>query len=782
MRRTPGFAAVAIITLALAIGANTAIFSVVHRLLIGPLAYREADRLVAIDATREYEGAPRLGRVFWRLDAAERWQQSLHAFSDVTFFVNQVYQRSARDGSDLLEGATVSPSFFSVLGGPMSAGRPFAAADGAAPSIVISDRLARRLFNDPRAAVGAHLVLNTSDYVVIGVAAPEWDIPSPKADVWEPSSFARIREPRCCNVELIGRLKPHVTVSQAAADVVTTGAALAAADQTTFGGVHTSVTTVRDRQLGDGKAALLVLWAAVGTVLVVASANIVNLLIARNVARTGEIAIRQALGASRRRLAAQGLIESGVLAAAGVVGGLAIAQAASTALARVDPEMLPRLSDMRLDRTVVAFAAGLGALMTIATGLIPAIQAAHVTPSRTISKAPSRRYRRVQQLLCAAQLAAALVLLVGATLFGRSLVDLLATDLGVVPDRVVTASINTAIGRPHSADEIAGTMLRVVERVRLIPGVHAAGVGTSLPPDTSRIRMTLRRKGAEVDYAASAVSCTPGYFNALGMRLLKGRFFTDADDEQHPPVIIVSATTARNLFGTDDPIGQPFVVPKFQYKRVAGNEATVVGVVSDVKFSGIDRAAGDQVYWSASQAPWQSTFLAIRTAADMNIAADLRRVVASVDPTIAVSSIRPLEGIIATATALARFRTTLIVAFALVGLAIASIGLYGVVAYSVSQRTTEIGVRVALGATSGDVTTLVLRQGLAMAVLGAAIGLPIAYATTRGFAALLFGVKPTDVLTYAASAASLIGVALLASYIPARRAARVDPIVALRAE
>ena len=226
--------------------------------------------------------------------------------------------------------------------------------------------------------------------------------------------------------------------------------------------------------------------------------------------------------------------------------------------------------------------------------------------------------------------------------------------------------------------------------------------------------MSLRRKSSDVDYVASAVSCTPGYFSALGIRLLKGRFFTAADDAQHPPVVILSATTARHLFGNDDPVGQTFNVPRFQYRRGVGSEATVIGIVSDVKYSGIDRTAGDQVYWSMAQAPWLSTFLTVRTTGDVKIASELRPVVASVDPTVSVSSITSLDRIIATATAPARFRTMLIGAFALIGLAIASIGLYGIVAYSVSQRTAEIGVRLAIGASPRDVVSLVLREGIVM--------------------------------------------------------------------
>jgi putative ABC transport system permease protein len=325
-------------------------------------------------------------------------------------------------------------------------------------------------------------------------------------------------------------------------------------------------------------------------------------------------------------------------------------------------------------------------------------------------------------------------------------------------------------------------MLRVIDAVQQMPGVRVVGAGTSLPPETSRLMMSLRRKSDDVDYVASAVSCTPGYFHALGIRLRKGRLFTDVDDAQHPPVVIVSATTARHLFGTDDPIGQTFHVPKFQYRLSSGQEATIVGIVADVKYSGIDATAGDEVYWSMAQAPWLSTFLTIRTAGDVSVASELRHVVASVDPTVAVSSIKPLDGVIAGATAPARFRTMLIAVFALIGVSIASTGLYGIIAYAVSQRTAEIGIRIALGADSRDVIGLVLREAVAIAAIGVGIGLPAAYAASRTFSALLFGVKPTDPFTYSVSATGLIAVALAASYGPARRASRVDPIEALRAE
>jgi putative ABC transport system permease protein len=281
---------------------------------------------------------------------------------------------------------------------------------------------------------------------------------------------------------------------------------------------------------------------------------------------------------------------------------------------------------------------------------------------------------------------------------------------------------------------------------------------------------------------ASAVSCTPGYLQTLGVRLTRGRVFAESDDAGHPAVMVIGATTARHLFGNAAPIGQTLTIPKFRYQLAAGTEATVVGIVDDVKYSGLDVVAGDQVYMPLAQMPWLSTFLVLRSDAGVNVAPTIRRVVASIDPTVAVSAIQSLDGIVSTTTAPARFRTTLIAAFALLGLAIAGIGLYGIVAYSTSQRTTEIGVRIALGAATRDVMQLVLREGVGMALAGLALGIPLAYAVSRTVGALLFAVKPTDPLTYGLAVVVVLAVALAASYAPAIRAARVDPMVSLRTE
>lgn len=782
LRRSPGFTAVAIATLALAIGANTAIFSVVNALLVRPLPYHDADRLAVIGATRDFKDVARPLHQSFPISAAGEWEAAFHTFDRLAFYAGQSLELSTHTGAEIINAVAVSPTFFSTLDGSIVAGRPITPDNALSPAIVVSSRLADRLFGDARAAIGKQLTLNSLAYTIAGVAGPDWSVPSTKIDIWYPIPFERTIDPHCCNVDLFGRLKPGATIAEANADARESVQRLAQSDPRSFERIHATVTTLRDQELGDSRQALLLLWAAVGVVLVIACANVLNLLVARNVSRHREVAIRQALGASRGQLLRQGLTESALLTMGGIACGLVIARAAAGMLTRVDPDMFPQFHNVRIDSSVLGFAIGLGILTMIAIGIMPSIQAARAAAPRTHGATPSSRHRRMQQVLCAGQLGAALVLLVSAALLGRSFVDLLGTDLGVSPDHVVTASLVTAVERPHTARELASTLQGVVEHLQQLPGVEAAGASTSRPPDSSDLLLTLKPVGRQAGYAATAVSCTPGYFHALGMRLVKGRLFTADDDARHRLVMIVGATTARHLFGEKDPIGQTFMIPVFPYLLTASREATVVGVVSDVKYSGIDTVADDQLYWSLAQAPWPGGYLTVRTVNDENLAPAIRRAVASVDPTIAVGSVRSLDSILASATAPARFRTILIVAFAVLALSIAAIGLYGIVAHSVSRRTAEIGVRVALGAAGRDVMTIVFREALVIAAGGLAVGLPVAYVMARIFAALLFGVAPTDALTYLGAGVALLAVALIASYAPARRAARVDPIVALRAD
>jgi predicted permease len=432
------------------------------------------------------------------------------------------------------------------------------------------------------------------------------------------------------------------------------------------------------------------------------------------------------------------------------------------------------------------FSIGLSAIAAFAAGLLPAWQSSNTAEAlklgaATVGSAPAGR--RIRRVLSAAQLSISLVLLVGATLLGRSLVRLMQTDLGVTTDHVVTASMNLAFGgRPTDAQTLV-RVERVIERLQALPGVRAVGAGTALPPNRSRLMLTLRRAGEAIDYQAAGVAATPDYCRALGMRLVSGRFFTDADDASHPDVMIMSVDTARRFFGNGDPIGRTLSLPLNRNGVNSRVDMTLVGIIANVKYSGLDAAADDAVYRPFKQQTWVAPYLVVRTAGDPQLLVPtVRREIGNIDRGIVVSDVRALEGIVSDAAAQPRFRTMLLASMAALALLMAVIGLYGVVAYSVAQRTREIGIRMALGARRHDVLAMVLREGLMLAAAGIATGLLLAVLAVRALTGLLYGVASTDAMSFAASAVSLLIVAFFASYIPARRATKVDPLIALRSE
>jgi putative ABC transport system permease protein len=426
------------------------------------------------------------------------------------------------------------------------------------------------------------------------------------------------------------------------------------------------------------------------------------------------------------------------------------------------------------------------ACVAAVTGIIPAIRAVDASGGLKDSSpaaTPSRYGRRLEQTLCVAQVAIAMVLLIGASLLARSLVRLLHVDIGVSTAHVLTASMNLAYGQRPTDQETLARVDRVVQRISALPGVRAVGVGTSVPPSMSRIQITLRRRGDAVDYAASAVASTPGYFAALQARLLAGRFFTEADDAQHPQVMIMSEDTARRFFGSTAAIGRTMSLPALRNGKNTSVDMTLVGIIANVKYSGLSTQAGDAVYRPFAQQVWVAPFLLVRTIGDpLEFASSLRREIGQVDRGIVISSVETLEDRVAADAAQPRFRTVLLVSLAGLALAIAAVGLSGVIAYTVSHRTREIGIRMALGATSGDVLRMVMRDGVVVALGGLAAGFAGALVVTRTLTTVLFGVTPTDALSFATASAALLSITLVASYLPARRAARVDPMVILRAE
>ncbi len=786
LSRTPGFTAVAALTLALGIGANSAMFSIVYGILLRPLPYQDTNRLVLIQREQDLAGTHRpVPAPFFAQAEIDAWRQRLQSFESTALYSSDAAALALETGTEVLDTSVVSAAFFPTLVGPIIAGRPLGPADDLAPSVVISERLSQRLFGGSDSAVGQPITLSSRTYTVVGVADARFQFPSARTDVWMPAGYMRLN-PRCCSFRMLGRLKANVPIAQAGAEAAAAAKALAGSAQGRPSEMRATVMSLHDQLVGAVRPALLILFAAVGLVLLVACANVVNLLLARQMARARELAIQWALGASRGRLLEQSLIESALIAIGGAAAGILLAIGCVRVLRTLNPPGVPRLDAIRVDVPVLLFSLALAGIVAVATGLLPALQstkAADGLKAGAVSVTTSQSRLRVRRALCAAELAVSLVLLVGASLLGRSLVRLMHTDLGVTSDHVVTASMTLAFGgRPTDAQTLE-RVERVIERIRSLPGVRAVGAGTALPPNASRLTLTLRRAGEAVDYRAAGVAVTPGYFQVLGMRLVRGRLFTDDDDMNHPPVMIMSVDTAKRFFGDGDPIGRTMSLPVIRNGKSGREDMTLVGTIANVKYSGLDAAADDAVYRPFRQQPWVAPYLVARTTGEpASLVPTLRREMAILDRGIVLADVRPLDSIISNAAAQPRFRSVLLGSIAGLALVMAIVGLYGVIAYSVSQRTREIGIRMALGAHRDDILGMVLCEGLVLAGFGILGGLLAAYAATRVLSGLLYGVAATDSASFGFAAAGLLVVALVASYVPARRAMKVDPLVALRIE
>ena len=547
--------------------------------------------------------------------------------------------------------------------------------------------------------------------------------------------------------------------------------------------MHALVMPIGDYVRGTIGPALWILMGAVGLVLLVACANVANLILARQLGRSREISMRMALGAPRGRLLGFLLIESGVVALAGGAIGIAIAFGCIRLLGWLQPAQLPRLDAIEVDLPVLAFAAIVAVAASLLAGLVPSIVATRTdavlamrSGARGTSSATARRMRSV---LVIAEIAASIVLLVGAALLARSLAALIDTDLGVRTDGVMVAQMDLALGRTLTTEKQFEIAEALQQRVAAIPTVRAAGFGGGLPPtgEYMRASFTLVNKAnsGEVDHLVTVVPASPGYFQVLEIPLVRGRLFTEADSGSAAPVVLVNREAARRFFGDDDPIGQTLPINK--------TSMTVAGVVGNVKYTGVAGKPEAVIYRPFGQNPFRLLMLVARTSGDpAAIAADLRQVIKTYDRNINIISVQPLTRWVSNAVAQPRFRTILLSSIAGVALLLAMIGLYGVIAYSTAQRTSEIGVRVAIGAQRSDVIRLVLREGAKLALAGTLLGVAGAYVVSSVLSSFVYGITTTDLWSFLAAAVGLIVVALLACYLPARRAALVDPAVALRTE
>jgi putative ABC transport system permease protein len=784
--KNPGFTLIAVFILSLGIGANTALFSIVNAVLLRSLPYPQSERLVAL-----WQGPQRgaLGQLpvsppelmDYRAEQRVFEQLAAHTMADVSL--------SGSGEPERLRAAVVSADWFAALGSPPLSGRVFLPEEhqpGQNNTVVLSYGLWQRRFGGDAQILGRSVTLNGRARAVTGVMPPGFRFPA-EADLWLPLAFtpeqlSPAQRPRHY-LTAIARLKAGVTLAQAQEDVRAIAGRFP-------GGLNARLVGLREDLVGQAKAPLSVLMAAVVFVLLIACANVGGLLLARATARQGEMAIRQSLGASRGRLIRQSLTESLSLAFIGGVFGALLAAWSKELLGPLVAQALPRADEIRLDGYALAFALGFTLLTGLLFGLAPAWQAARLNLNETLKLgAPGAvgfSRRRARSLLVVSEVALAVLLLAGSGLFLRSFYHLTTASPGFVPAQVLTADLALPFARYDTNAKRAAFYQELTPRLAALPGAQAVGIVSDLPLSGMNADRSYTHDGVPPDQQrrsppnADYRHCSPQYFNAIGIPLLRGRAFNEQDGSGGQPVVIVNETLARRIWPNEDAVGKriAFFAPQgLEPWRV------IVGVVGDVKHRGLNLETRPEVYVPHAQAPEGTMTLVLRAAGDpLALVPALRGAVRALDADLPLFNLRRFEQLRDDSIAPQRLQTLLLGLFAVVALALAALGIYGMLAYSVSQRAREIGVRMALGAQARDVSRLVVIQGMRLASLGVALGLLAAFALTRLLETLLFGVSPTDPLTFGAVTLLLIGVALVACWIPARRATKVDPLVALRAE
>ena len=775
--RSPGFTAVAIATLALGIGANAAIFSIVRGVLLAPLPYRDAGRLLFGNASLpDYEDLRREA-----------------GFVDATaVFATNLYNVGVDTGAgtEQRRGAEVSGEFFPLFGAA-SAGRALGPADMRQPVAVLASAYARSRYGSDAAALGQTLSLGGRPFTIVGVMPPGFEFPSRQFDFWVPLDHEIARTPAMAQnrglriFRVIAHVRPGVSLDAARAELTEISRRLQKTYPDTNAGWTAQFVPLKERVLGEVRPALWTLFAAVGLVLLIASANVANLLLARGAARSREIAIRSALGARRGRLIRQLLTESLLLSLCGAALGVLLAAWAVSALPAVAPADLPRLSEVRLDVSVLLFTLGAAVASGLLFGTAPALQASRNDLARTVAdvaRGSSGRQSRLRGALVVAEVALAVVVLAGAGLLARSLQHLLNVEKGFRPQNVTSFSLN--VGELEGREARAAAAAEVLAGLRQLPGVVSAGAGTALPPQTAqratRFEIEGRVASESEDSSAYFIAATPGYFDALGTRVLEGRAFGEGDRAETAKVALVSRGLAKRLFPGTRAVGRRL---RLLNPEESNDYREIVGVVEDVRYSGLDDPGDSAIYTPFSQTPFLWAYVMIRsTTPAETLAPAIASLVRRVHPALIAANIRPLETTVSESVAGPRFQAALLSSFAGLALLLAALGLYGLISYGAALRRREIGIRIALGARPRQILRLVTAGGLKLVVLGLAIGCAAALVATRLLSSLLFEVRPTDPATYLTIAAVLLAVGIAAGAIPARRAARIDPLEALRSE
>jgi predicted permease len=797
--KRPGFSLIAVLTLALGIGANTAIFSVVNATLLRPLPFNDPERVVIVwgalpklgstlpNSTPNFEGLKAKAQTFERLAAFRSWSWQLTGGAE----------------PELLRGARVSAGFFEAVGAGPILGRTFTPEEDVenhAPVVVISHDLWQRHFGGDRDVIGKPIALTGQNAMVIGVMPDGFQFPGGanmipglqfalQNDVWMPIRFTEEERGRHGNLNLavIGRLKPGVSAAQGQTELN------AIQKDLPLGTIEfgLNVVPLHQQMVGTIRKPLLVLLATVALVLLIACANIANLLLARATARQKEIAIRAALGAARRRIIGQLLTESLLLSLAGGAIGLLLAVWGNSLLVSLIPRDVPRINDVGVDARILLFTLAISIVTGLVFGLVPALQASRFDLNQTLKEglrggSAGAGQNRLRSLLVVSEVAMALVLLIGAALLMKSFMRLLDVKPGFNPDHVLTLNIQLPSlppSRYENRDAQAAFFQQLMTRLQAVPGVENAGAVLSLPLSGASESSDLIFAGQEsaefnghrpnADYTI----VTPEYFSTLQIPLLQGRYFTAQDKQDAPLAVIVNDTLAARVWPGESPLGKRFRVGFEEKQR------EVVGVVGSIKQVKLDAEARSAMYLPHLQSPTPGLTVLVRTRGEpLAMASAVRQEVRALDKDVPVTQVQTMEKVLGASVAQPRFSMLLVGLFAALALVLSAVGIYGVMAYAVSRRAHEIGVRMALGAGAGQVLKLVLKDGMTLAFAGIALGLLGAFALTRLMASLLFGIGAKDPVTFVSVAAFLALVAFIACYIPARRATKVDPLVALRNE
>ncbi|HWS53051.1 MAG TPA: ABC transporter permease [Pyrinomonadaceae bacterium] len=790
--KSPVFTAVAVVSLALGIGANTAIFSVVNGILLRPLPYPDSGRLMAVWHTPPRESFPGMDKFSVSPGNYLDWKEQSRAFEQMSVYQYAGFSMSAGDQPAAVVGATVSPEFFSVLRTEPGRGRAFFAEEaqpGRDQSVVLSHGLWQRAFGGDPGVLGRTLTLNSRSFTVVGIMPAGFEFPA-EAELWVPLAWdgaeSQVREIH--DYMVVARLRPDASLEQARAEMNTISSRLEAEYPEANKGWGAVVVPLQEDLTGDMRPALLVLFSAVGFVLLIACANVANLLLARGANRRKEIAIRIALGAGRARVVRQLLSESVLLAVAGGLLGLLLANWGSRLLVQLSSGSLGEPTEIGLDRWALGFTLLVSFAAGIVAGIAPAFQ---FTPDETgetlkqgAGKGSSGSVRqRTRKALVVSEVALSLILLIGAGLMLRSFWKLQHVDPGFETGNVLTMSVGLPPAKYSDPRQQATFYDRALEQIGAVPGVVAVGATTTLPLTGQGSTQPFAIEGRPAQTVAEQPSAnvryvSPDYFRALGIPLRRGRVFGEHDREGAAQVVVVSETMARRFWPGEEAVGKR-LTPSFHLQQ---GPREVVGVVGDVK-SGLDNEPSATIYMPYKQAPRPWMTFAARTASDpQNFVQAVSKAIYAVDKDQALSNVRTMDQVLATSLAGRRFNMTLLIAFAALALVLAAVGVYGVINYSVMLRRHELGIRMALGAQATDVLRLVLGQGLALTLTGVGIGLAGAYALTRLMSSLLYGVTATDAVTFLTVSGVMIAVGLLASYLPARRATKLDPMIALRPE